>query len=674
MHIQLRRGLRDDWTAANSLLAEGELAVELDTGKYKLGDGIRLWNDLPYSSGSVGPTGPTGEDGADGADGLSAYEIAVNNGFNGTEEEWLVSIKGEQGIPGLELGISNIEPNNTNIWFNTFDARLYVKNGNIWVDASPEVVPYIPTDLSEFTDDFNLLSSTSGPQGPKGDKGDQGPGLDISNTEPVNTNIWFNTTDARLYVKNGNVWVDASPEIVPYIPTDISEFTDDFNLLSSVSGPAGPKGDTGATGLTAYEVAVANGFTGTEAAWLLSIKGTKGDTGPSPWNFVGVYDNGVSYALGDAVTFQGGFYYRTGNPSNPGYPPTPGSINASWTPVADKGDTGATGAKGDTGATGAKGDKGDTGDTGPQGEAPPTYTYPANSISLTDGVYIAGSVTDIQTFNDGLYYNFTDGTHAGPAWQVDINFINVVKFNRILLNIGYTQNSGHTVYVQLFNHVTSIWDSIGSYTGLSGYYQFALEVLDSTNYISNGESQLKLYHNNTGNALHETKIDYAALEQSTQGGQGPKGATGATGATGARGPGVTISETAPLNPGNGDLWWDNSDNGGDLSIFYVDQWVPSNLSGGGDSGGLKQNVTITAATYIATPNDWYIGVNRLGTVSISLPEGTPGQEMIIKDESGACASHPITIIGTIDNDEDGAILSTNNGGIRMLYSAGWRII
>jgi len=40
------------------------------------------------------------------------------------------------------------------------------------------------------------------------------------------------------------------------------------------------------------------------------------------------------------VTYSGGFYYRTGNPNNPGYPPAPGSINASWTPVADKGDPG----------------------------------------------------------------------------------------------------------------------------------------------------------------------------------------------------------------------------------------------------------------------------------------------------------------------------------------------
>ena len=33
-------------------------------------------------------------------DGYSAYEIALNNGFVGTEEEWLASLKGEPGVAG----------------------------------------------------------------------------------------------------------------------------------------------------------------------------------------------------------------------------------------------------------------------------------------------------------------------------------------------------------------------------------------------------------------------------------------------------------------------------------------------------------------------------------------------------------------------------------------------
>ena len=39
-----------------------------------------------------------------GSRGYSAYEIAVQNGFVGTEEEWLESLKGETGEPGTPFG------------------------------------------------------------------------------------------------------------------------------------------------------------------------------------------------------------------------------------------------------------------------------------------------------------------------------------------------------------------------------------------------------------------------------------------------------------------------------------------------------------------------------------------------------------------------------------------
>jgi len=47
-------------------------------------------------------TGAPGADGADGDDGLSAYAVAVNNGFVGTEAEWLASLVGAQGEQGAQ--------------------------------------------------------------------------------------------------------------------------------------------------------------------------------------------------------------------------------------------------------------------------------------------------------------------------------------------------------------------------------------------------------------------------------------------------------------------------------------------------------------------------------------------------------------------------------------------
>lgn len=55
--------------------------------------------------------------------GLSAYEVAVKNGFVGTEKEWLDSLKGEKGADGASLTVNrkravdgNISVNGTDIY------------------------------------------------------------------------------------------------------------------------------------------------------------------------------------------------------------------------------------------------------------------------------------------------------------------------------------------------------------------------------------------------------------------------------------------------------------------------------------------------------------------------------------------------------------------------------
>lgn len=49
---------------------------------------------------SCDKAGPQGEPGAPGKDGKSAYELAVENGYTGTVEEWLASLVGEVGATG----------------------------------------------------------------------------------------------------------------------------------------------------------------------------------------------------------------------------------------------------------------------------------------------------------------------------------------------------------------------------------------------------------------------------------------------------------------------------------------------------------------------------------------------------------------------------------------------
>ena len=46
--IQIRRDDASIWTSVDPILAQGELGVELDTQKVKVGDGVNRWTDIDY--------------------------------------------------------------------------------------------------------------------------------------------------------------------------------------------------------------------------------------------------------------------------------------------------------------------------------------------------------------------------------------------------------------------------------------------------------------------------------------------------------------------------------------------------------------------------------------------------------------------------------------------------
>jgi hypothetical protein len=71
VQFQFRRGTSSDWTSANTVLAAGELGLESDTNKFKIGNGSLGWNSLSYASGTTGPQGATGTAGTIGVNGVT---------------------------------------------------------------------------------------------------------------------------------------------------------------------------------------------------------------------------------------------------------------------------------------------------------------------------------------------------------------------------------------------------------------------------------------------------------------------------------------------------------------------------------------------------------------------------------------------------------------------------
>jgi hypothetical protein len=83
---------------------------------------------LRGEAGVNGADGANGADGVNGADGRSAYQIAVDNGFVGTEQEWLDSLKGSSGPAASgSVFISDVIPTSDG----NVGSKVFSNNGRV---------------------------------------------------------------------------------------------------------------------------------------------------------------------------------------------------------------------------------------------------------------------------------------------------------------------------------------------------------------------------------------------------------------------------------------------------------------------------------------------------------------------------------------------------------------
>jgi hypothetical protein len=170
------------------------------TGRVYRSNGT-IWTDI----------GPVGRDGTNGTNGKSAYQLAVDDGFNGTLTEWLVTLQGETAYEvAVRNGFVGTEPQ----WL----ASLKGEDG----EAGKSV---------QFVGDFPSAAALP------------------SNKESYQTA----TAQGRVYYSDGTDWVDV--------------------------GAVGIQGEEGPEGKNAFEVAQAAGFEGTREQWLESLKGINGEDG-----------------------------------------------------------------------------------------------------------------------------------------------------------------------------------------------------------------------------------------------------------------------------------------------------------------------------------------------------------------------------------------------------------
>ncbi len=192
--------------------------------------------------------------------GMSAYDLAVENGFEGTVEEWLVSLVGENGHDGV--GVSNFYFNVENELIAEFTDGSVLNLGEIsGEDGENGLTPYIDGNGNWWIGETDMGVKAVGVDGIT-------PQIRINEV----TNEW------EVSVDNGVTWVTTGVKATG---------ADGTQGVQGVQGIQGEKGEDGANGLTP--------FIGENGNWWIGEK----DTGVAATVIVESNDGGCRSSIAD---------------------------------------------------------------------------------------------------------------------------------------------------------------------------------------------------------------------------------------------------------------------------------------------------------------------------------------------------------------------------------------
>lgn len=229
------------FTIAGKLTSEDQLPKPGEPTKaYYVGKDLYVWiaADAAYENfGSL--------------NGDSAYQIALANGYVGTQVEWLASLHGTNGKSAYEIAV----------------AQGYVGSEAAW------------------------LISLKGKDGTNGTNGTNGKNLQIRGTKanqaaveaivaPVEQEAWVTADNGHLFIYSDGAWQDlglyrgSNGKSAYQIAKDLNPaIGTEAEWVASLKGK---DGTNGTNGKSAYDLAVAGGFVGTEPEWRASLKGDSG--------------------------------------------------------------------------------------------------------------------------------------------------------------------------------------------------------------------------------------------------------------------------------------------------------------------------------------------------------------------------------------------------------------
>lgn len=204
-----------------------------------------------------------------------------------------------------------------------------------------------------------------------------------------NSSIEYEKLDIVMF--EGDTYICIDPTL---------DITDNFGWML-IARTNGIPGIDGIDGLSAFEIAVINGFIGTEAEWLVSLKGKDGERGSKG-------EQGLVGPQGEKGD--------KGDKGDQGIQGEIGPVGETG-PQGPIGNTGAEGPQGIQGPKGDKGDKGDQGNIGEQGPIGPGLRILGtfNSLEELQTAHPTGELGDAYLISGEVYvWNGEEWKNVGP--------------------------------------------------------------------------------------------------------------------------------------------------------------------------------------------------------------------------------------------------------------------
>ena len=228
------QAMQDDYN--NPEVKAGQF-VMIDTGNVENEEDSRL-----YLKGNTEWKFISDLSGAQGIQGLSAYQVAVQHGFKGTEDEWLISLKGEKGETGPkgdkgdtgEKGATG-ERGPQGLQGERGLQGVQGEKGEQGIQG-----PVGPKG-EQGEQGIQGIQGPQGEPGPQGPKGDTGSGLNIKGELNSDSELPMDGVSGDAYLIAGKLYV--------YVGENGNvESNPKWSNVGSIQGPAGPTGPKGEQG------------------------------------------------------------------------------------------------------------------------------------------------------------------------------------------------------------------------------------------------------------------------------------------------------------------------------------------------------------------------------------------------------------------------------------------